>query len=512
MSASVHAEIRVIPLEAIVLSETPIQKERRAQFNQQALKELADTIKAAGRVEHAITVRPISGNPDGEYEVADGERRVLATEMAGHDQILAEVRELTDEQVEQMQIVTGLQKEGLHELVEAEGYETLQKRGLTVDEIATKCGRSKATVYARMKLLDLCPEARKAVRDGKISASVGLLLARIPLAKLQKEVLPTLTGEEYGDDEPMSYREASQFIQREYMLRLDQAPFPTDDATLVKKAGVCGICPKNTSAQPELFADVSTGAMCTDQTCFASKKSAYANRQLDQADEAGQKVIRGADAKRIAPGGTRYSLKEGWVALDTYAPGSNQTVGKVIGKDVEPALLQLGEGEVVKVVQLRDVKAAVKQAAKKSKSTSAGKGGTKEDSVRVARAHYAETLFATICAKVHRLERWLLDEFAIRELAYGDLPDIVLDAFGIKGSRAEQEKAIRKLSDATLHKVLMASLVDDELDGYNKSPTRLLEFAKRYKVNPDKVREDIAAVAEKAKTAAKAAKKKAARK
>lgn len=502
-----RTEIQLLPLSALVLSHTPIQIERRAQFDQGALQELSATIKSAGRVEQPITVRPCEFREVGEerYEIVDGERRYHATSMASLPEILAEVREISDEQVEEIQIVTGLQKEKLHELVEAEGYETLQKRGLTVEEIAAKCGKSPGTVYARMKLLELCDEARQAVRSSKITASVGLLLARIPLEKLQKEALKEVSGQRIQGDEPMSYREASQFIQRQYMLRLDQAPFPTDDATLVKKAGACGSCPKNTISQPELFADVSSGAMCTDQPCFAAKKSAHVNRQLAEAKASGQTVIRGKDADRIAPHGNSWNLKEGWVPLHEVSSGT-------LAKDAKVALLQLPNDPdlVVKIVQRKDVKAKTKSSSPSSGSATAPKADPKAEFA----AQYHTKLFLEISAKVHRLERWLLDEFAIEQLSIGDCPDDIVKAIGIDPAAApvKVDKAIRALSDADLQKLLMALLIGYEFGSTRGTPARLLAMSKRYKVNADKVRKDLEAAEKAEKVAAKASTKKAAKK
>jgi ParB/RepB/Spo0J family partition protein len=510
--ASSQTAIRALPLSALVLSQTPIQIERRAQFNQDALKELSATIASAGRVEHAITVRPAMDGEVGEkrFEIVDGERRVTATRMAGLSEILAEVRELADDQVEQIQIVTGLQKEGLHELIEAEGYEMLQKRGFSIDEIAHKCGRSKATVYARIKLLELCAEGREAVRAGKISATLGLLLARIPLEKLQKEALVDIGPQSWRNDEPMSSRDASRHIQQRYMLRLDQAPFPTDDATLVKKAGACGSCPKNTASQPELFHDVSSGAMCTDQACFASKKSAHVNRLVAQAKAAGTIVFRGADADRISPHGGDFSLKEGWVPLHTVAKDA-------LAKDAPVALLQLPNDpdKLVKIVRQKDVK---KSKAKCRSTSASGSLSPKVDPKEQFAARYHAKLFAEICAKTHRLERWLLDEYAVEQLRLGDCPHDIVKGFGVDPmTRHEKlEKQIRALSDAALQKLLMALLIGWEFGVTNAKPARLLAFAKRYKVNAEKIHKDLEASDKAAQTvpgrAAKGFKKKATKK
>jgi ParB-like chromosome segregation protein Spo0J len=87
------------------------------------------------------------------------------------------VRELTDAEVLEIQVVENLQRADLHELEEAEGYEQLLKcthpsgERYTVDEIAAKVGKSRSYVFARLKLCALCPEARKAFYAGELDAS-----------------------------------------------------------------------------------------------------------------------------------------------------------------------------------------------------------------------------------------------------------------------------------------------------------------------------------------------------
>jgi ParB/RepB/Spo0J family partition protein len=89
------------------------------------------------------------------------------------------MRELTDAEVLEVQVVENLQRADLHELEEAEGYEQLLKcahadgKKYTVEEIAAKVGKSRSYVFARLKLTALCPEARKAFYDGNLDASKG---------------------------------------------------------------------------------------------------------------------------------------------------------------------------------------------------------------------------------------------------------------------------------------------------------------------------------------------------
>jgi len=363
MSANIQSQaMQLLPLSTLALSSTPAQVERRAHFDKSELAELAESIKTAGVIQ-AILVRPLTDGPTAKgysHEIVAGERRFLAAKIAGLPEIPSTIRELTDDQVVELQLIENLQRAGLHELAEAEGYEQLLKHGHSAEEIADKVGKSKGYVYARMKLLALCPEGRKAFYDGKISASVALLIARIPPA-LQKQALKEVTAvPKWGaDPSPMSARAAQKHIHENYMLRLSDAGFKTSDPDLVPSAGACGSCPKRTGNQPELFGDVKGADVCTDPVCFKQKIAAHAERTIAAAAETGQKVLAGAEAKKVAKYGVDSHQLEGYVRLDArdYHHGSgNKTFRQVLGKDYVPTLLQDPDtGKLIQVAPNRDV-------------------------------------------------------------------------------------------------------------------------------------------------------------
>lgn len=151
-----------LALEAIVASKTNPRK----HFDAAALKELAESIAKHG-VLQAILVRP--NGADGKFELVAGERRWRAAKLAQLDRIPVTVRELSDTEALELQVVENLQRTDLHPLEEAEGYESLMKcqhadgRTYTADEIAAKVGKSRSYVYSRLKYTALCKEARVGV-------------------------------------------------------------------------------------------------------------------------------------------------------------------------------------------------------------------------------------------------------------------------------------------------------------------------------------------------------------
>jgi ParB/RepB/Spo0J family partition protein len=138
--------------------------------------------------------------------------------------IPAMMRHMSDEEVVVFQTIENLQREDVHPLEEAEGYERLMKEfKYSADQLAEQVGKSRAYIYARLKLCALGGAARRAFYggDNKLSASTALLIARIPVDSLQEQATTEILT--WSNGEPMSYRKAAQHIQARYMLRLADA-------------------------------------------------------------------------------------------------------------------------------------------------------------------------------------------------------------------------------------------------------------------------------------------------
>jgi ParB/RepB/Spo0J family partition protein len=115
------------------------------------------------------------------YELVAGERRWRATKLAGLAMIPVLVRQLTDSQVREMQVIENLQRSDISPLEEAQGFrEWMTQDSVTADQVAERIGKSRSHVFARLKLLKLSEPVRKAVLEGKLSQSLGELVARVP--------------------------------------------------------------------------------------------------------------------------------------------------------------------------------------------------------------------------------------------------------------------------------------------------------------------------------------------
>lgn len=352
-------------VQVALIEESPHNP--RKTFDPAKLQELADSIAATG-VHQPILLRPLpasrvpetfaarpKGAPLPAYELVAGARRLRACKLAKVLEVPAMIRELTDSQALEIAIVENLQREDVSELEEADGYEALMQHGdLTAEAVGAKIGKSRSYVYARLKLLDLCQEGRRSLREGKIDASKALLLARIPDHALQIKALDRIEDDDHGS---MSYRDAAAQIQREFMLRLDAARFKITDATLIPAAGSCRECPKRTGHAPELFADVNSADVCTDPKCYRAKEEAHANNTKREALARGQTIIDGREAKELMPS-SWSSRVEGYLRLDDAADSpTDKPLRKLIGKameqqGVQPTLIASphNDGELVAVL------------------------------------------------------------------------------------------------------------------------------------------------------------------
>lgn len=144
----------------------PNREQPRKAFDETALAELADSIRAHG-VLQPLLVRP---SADGSYRLVAGERRYRAARMAGLSEVPVTVREMTDEEESIFALIENLQREDLNAIEEAEGLKQLIERyGLTQEQAASRVGKSRTAVTNSLRLLNLPPTVSALVKDGKIS-------------------------------------------------------------------------------------------------------------------------------------------------------------------------------------------------------------------------------------------------------------------------------------------------------------------------------------------------------
>ena len=261
-------------------------------FDQVKLEQLAESIKSIG-VQQPAVVRPRFEQEPAYYEIVAGERRWRASAIAGVPDLPCIIRDLDDTTALKIQTVENLQREDVHPLDEADGYQRLiDEASYDIDRLASELGKSASYVYQRLKLRELTESARGMFIEGEFSAGHAILIARLqPLD--QEEVVTWFAKQSQWGVQP-GVRELSVYIQRALNLELAKATFKLDDANLVPAAGPCTLCPKRSGYLPSLFADVSKNDLCLDKRCYDSKIQALVDRRREELKNKGQEAIEAA--------------------------------------------------------------------------------------------------------------------------------------------------------------------------------------------------------------------------
>ncbi|MBS7344335.1 MAG: ParB/RepB/Spo0J family partition protein [Caryophanon sp.] len=167
-------QVEQLPLSIIRVN--PFQP--RKVFDDEALQELSDSIQEHGVLQPIVVRKKVSG-----YEIVVGERRFRASKRANKTHIPAIVRELTDQQMQELAILENLQREDLTPIEEAEAYQSLMHNlHFTQEELAVRLGKSRPHIANHIRLLSLPADVREAITSGKLSMGHGrsLLGLRIP--------------------------------------------------------------------------------------------------------------------------------------------------------------------------------------------------------------------------------------------------------------------------------------------------------------------------------------------
>jgi ParB family chromosome partitioning protein len=174
-----EAAVRHIPLGSIL----PCSFQPRKIFAEEALRELADSIREQG------IVQPLIVRPQGDrFELIAGERRWRAAEIAGLDEVPVLVRDADDRAALELALIENLQRENLNPMEEAQGYSQLiEQFQLTQEQVASRVGKSRAVVANALRLLKLAPEVQAFVRDARLS--VGHAKAILGLTSSEEQCL-----------------------------------------------------------------------------------------------------------------------------------------------------------------------------------------------------------------------------------------------------------------------------------------------------------------------------------
>jgi len=167
-----------IPLSNIDVN--PFQP--RTNFDQEALEELAESIKLQGIIQ-PITVRKLDGD---QFQLISGERRYRASKLAGLDKIPAYIRLANDQQMLEMAIIENVQRENLNVIEVALGYQRLiSECDLKQEELGERVGKKRSTITNYLRLLKLPPSIQASLRDDLISMGHAKCLVNLESIELQ---------------------------------------------------------------------------------------------------------------------------------------------------------------------------------------------------------------------------------------------------------------------------------------------------------------------------------------
>lgn len=187
LSETPKDEIIMIPLEE--LRSNPYQP--RKVFDQEALEELASSIKEHGVFQPIIAKKSIKG-----YEIIAGERRVKASRMAGLKEIPAIIRNFTDTQMMEIALLENLQREDLSAIEEANAYRKLQETlSLTQDDLAKRLGKSRSHITNILGLLSLPQSIQEDVNNKKISVGHARVLSKFDDPEEQRRIADRIIQE-----------------------------------------------------------------------------------------------------------------------------------------------------------------------------------------------------------------------------------------------------------------------------------------------------------------------------
>ena len=148
-----------------LISANPNQP--RKNFDEQALKELSDSIKKHGVIMPIV----VNDNHDGTYMIIAGERRFRASKLAGMKTIPVVIRDYSEREIKEISLIENLQREDLNPIEAATAMKELMTAyKLTQDELAERIGKSRPAIANTLRLLNLCPDVMAMVAEGKLSA------------------------------------------------------------------------------------------------------------------------------------------------------------------------------------------------------------------------------------------------------------------------------------------------------------------------------------------------------
>ncbi len=342
----------------------------RTHFDEALIESLAGLMREKGFDDaFPILVRSVGA---GRFEVADGHRRLRSAKRAGISHVPIILRELTDAQMLEIAMISGLQHECLSPLEEAMGYRRMLRGGAhTVQTIAKAIGRAESTVKEKLLLCKIAgTPVAEALDAGSVTWSHAVAIARHPSEDARGKLLAMVLKPAYGPG-PMPVAELKRQLALHWVRELRGCGWALDDATLVPErrdgdgdrvhGGACDTCPFNALlAHPEQSGGKAkaSSAMCMNLACYRDKETAAHQRWVDAEAAKGNKALGADENKQVwNSDGTGLAYNSAYVLAD--AKPSVADIGAKADADL-PAWGKLVEGAEVPVVLAVDGKGKVR--------------------------------------------------------------------------------------------------------------------------------------------------------
>ncbi|MDD7114966.1 MAG: ParB/RepB/Spo0J family partition protein [Lachnospiraceae bacterium] len=182
----------------------PNRNQPRKQFDEDAIEELAESIKMYGVIQPLIVQKK-----DDYYEIIAGERRWRACKKAGVKKVPVLIRNYEEQEILKISLIENLQREDLNPIEEAQAYQQLQEEyGLKQDEIAASVSKSRTAITNTMRLLKLDERVQKMILDNLITSGHGRTLIPLEDGDVQYQVAEKIM------DENLSVREAEKLVKK----------------------------------------------------------------------------------------------------------------------------------------------------------------------------------------------------------------------------------------------------------------------------------------------------------
>jgi len=250
---------------------------QRKSIDEKSIAELAESLTQVGMIQ-PIVVRELSNY----FEIVCGERRFRAARLAKLKEVPCIVRNLTDDEAEDLRITENLQRTDISPLDEATAYKLLiEHRQYTPLMIAQRFGKSETYIRHRLQLNNLIDDFAKLLDREIITLGHAL-----EICKLTPEHQANFLIDNFRDVDSRWFRVPTvksirDSIERNYSSKLALATFRLDEVYECAELP-CIQCPKNTAFNKLLFPELQTEGICLDPVCYAKKTGEHFEKNLNR--------------------------------------------------------------------------------------------------------------------------------------------------------------------------------------------------------------------------------------